>query len=120
MAPFDENGIPVMDGPHPPEFGRCRRPDGGVPKAAGLTPITVINDEADMRVLFDVPFRPRMTEQFAAWLTAQMIAYDSLTSEYSPSGIQCMAGSDNAELQLVGWTQTTDFQKNPTRGEPPT
>ena len=88
-------------------------------KTAGLSPITVINDEADMRVFFDVPFRPRMTEQFAAWLTAQMIAYDSLSSEYAPHGIQFMAGSDNAELQLVGWTQTTFFQKNPIRGEPP-
>jgi Glycosyl hydrolases family 39 len=76
-------------------------------------PITVINDEADMRVLFDLPFRPRMTEQFPAWLAALMIAYDSLTSEYAPKGINFMAGSDNAELPLVGWTQTLTAEGGP-------
>ena len=70
---------------------------------AGLTSVKVVNDEADMRANFAVPFRPRMTEQFPAWLTAMMIAYDSLSSQYAP--IRCMAGSDNAELQLVGQTQ---------------
>jgi hypothetical protein len=84
-------------------------------KAKGLTPITVINDEADMRLLFDVPFRPRMTQQFPTWLTALMIAYDSLASEYAPSGIQFMLGSDDAELPLVGWTQTTSVES--VRGE---
>ena len=77
------------------------------------TPITVINDEADMRAFFDVPFRPRMTEQFPAWLSALMIAYDLLSSEYAPNGIQFMVGSDNAELQLVGWTQTISFERGP-------
>jgi hypothetical protein len=72
-------------------------------QTAGLTSVRVINDEADMRAYFAVPFRPRMTEQFPAWLTAMMIAYDSLSSQYAP--IRCMAGSDNAELQLVGQTQ---------------
>ena len=70
---------------------------------AGLTTIKVINNEADMRANFAVPFRPRMTGQFPAWLTAMMVAYDSLSSQYAP--IRCMAGSDNAELQLVGLTQ---------------
>lgn len=70
---------------------------------AGLTSVKVINDEADMRANFAVPFRPRMTEQYPAWLTAMMIAYDDLSSQYAP--IRCMAGSDNAELQLVGLTQ---------------
>ena len=70
---------------------------------AGLTSVKVVNDEADMRANFAVPFRPRMTEQYPAWLTAMMVAYDSLSSQYAP--IRCMAGSDNAELQLVGLTQ---------------
>jgi hypothetical protein len=70
---------------------------------AGLTSVKVVNNEADMRANFAVPFRPRMTEQFPAWLTAMMIAYDDLSSQYAP--IRCMAGSDNAELQLVGLTQ---------------
>jgi hypothetical protein len=71
--------------------------------AAHLSPIIVINDEADMRLYFDVPFRPRMTEQFPAWLTAMMIAYDSLSSEYAPT--RCRIGCDNAELQLAGYQQ---------------
>jgi hypothetical protein len=76
---------------------------GHFAQAAGLTSITIVNDEADMRANFAVPFRPRMTQQYPAWLTAMLIAYDSLSSEYSP--ITFMAGSDNAELQLVGLTQ---------------
>lgn len=59
-------------------------------QAAGLSPITIINDEADMRVLFAVPFKPRMTQQFPAWSSALMIAYDSLSSQYAP--IRFMAG----------------------------
>jgi Glycosyl hydrolases family 39 len=72
-------------------------------QTAGLTSVKVVNDEADMRAFFAIPFLPRMTNQFPAWLTAMMIAYDDLSSQYAP--IRCLAGSDNAELQLVGWTQ---------------
>lgn len=72
-------------------------------QAAGLSPTTIVNDEADMRANFAVPFRPRMTQQFPAWLAAMMVAYDSLSSQYAP--IRFMAGSDNAELQLAGLTQ---------------
>jgi len=81
----------------------CADQTASFAQKAGLSSVTIINDEADMRANFDVPFRPRMTEQFPAWLTALMIAYDSLSSEYAP--IRFMAGSDNAELQLVGQTQ---------------
>jgi hypothetical protein len=42
-----------------------------------------------------------MTQQFPTWLTAPMITYDALSSEYSPQGFRFMMGSDNAELQLV-------------------
>jgi hypothetical protein len=66
-----------------------------------FTGITIVNDEADMRVRFGVPFRPRMTEQFPAWLTALMITHDALSSQYSPQGFRFMTGSDNANLQLV-------------------
>jgi len=66
-----------------------------------FTGITIVNDEADMRAVFGVPFEPRMTQQFAAWLTALMITYDALSSEYSPQGFRFMMGSDNANLQLV-------------------
>jgi hypothetical protein len=65
----------------------------------------IINDEADMRVGANVPFYPRMTEQFPAWLTALMIASDSLTSQYRSSGTQFYSCSDNAHLELVGYQQ---------------
>ncbi len=66
-----------------------------------FTGVTIVNDEADMRAAFGVPFRPRMTEQFPAWLTALMITHDALSSQYSPQGFRFMMGSDNANLQLV-------------------
>jgi hypothetical protein len=69
-------------------------------EAAGLTSITIINDEADMRAFFGIPFKPRMTEQSPAWSCAMMVAYDSLSSQYTP--IRFMAGSDNGEPQLIG------------------
>jgi len=71
--------------------------------------IPIVNDEADMRVGASIPFYPRMTSQFPAWLTALMIANDSLTSEYAHmGGTQFMGGSDNAHLELVGYQQPTN------------
>jgi len=67
--------------------------------------IPIVNDEGDMRVGAGVPFYPRMTSQFPAWLTALMIANDSLTSEYASKGAQFMGCSDNAHLELAGWQQ---------------
>jgi hypothetical protein len=61
--------------------------------------LTIINDEADMLVGFDRPFEPRMTEQFACWLAAQMIAYDQLAVQHA--GFRFAAASDNANQQLV-------------------
>ncbi len=66
-----------------------------------LSGVTIINDEADMRAGFNIPYEPRMTQQFPTWLAALMITYDALSSEYSPQGFRFMMGSDNAELQLV-------------------
>jgi hypothetical protein len=66
----------------------------------------IFNDEADMRVGAGIAFYPRMTSQFPAWLTALMIANDSLTSEYATKGgAQFQGGSDSAHLELVGWQQ---------------
>jgi hypothetical protein len=92
------NGTPIFQ-----SAVDCADQTASLAQKAGLTSITIINDEADMRANYDVPFRPRMTQQYAAWLTAMMIAYDSFSSEYAP--MRFIAGSDNAELQLVGQTQ---------------
>jgi len=67
----------------------------------------IVNNEADMRVGFEVPFWPRMTSQYPAWLTALMIASDSLTSEYAANGAQFFSASDNAHPELTGWQEPT-------------
>ncbi|MBV8870138.1 MAG: hypothetical protein JOY65_12090 [Acetobacteraceae bacterium] len=61
----------------------------------------VVNDEADMKVGFDTPYEPRMTEQFPSWLAAQAIAYDRLSTEHASSGLLFAAFSDNANQQLI-------------------
>src|SRR4029453_4101975 len=44
--------------------------------------IPIINNEADMKVGFDIPFEARMDEKFPAWLSGVMIAYDALSSQF--------------------------------------
>jgi hypothetical protein len=70
-------------------------------KTAGLNNLTIINNEADMRAGVGLPYLPWMEQHFAAWMTGLMIAYDSLSSEYSVNGFRFMATSDNAHLELV-------------------
>jgi hypothetical protein len=60
-----------------------------------------VNNEADMKVGFDIPFEPRMNEQFPAWLSGVMIAYDALSARFSESGFRFLAASDNANQHLV-------------------
>ncbi len=61
----------------------------------------IINNEADMKVAFDTPYEPRMTEQFPSWLAAQAVAYDQLSTEFSNSELRFAAFSDNANQQLI-------------------
>jgi len=70
-----------------------------VPKRCRDLPI--INNEADMKVGFDIPYEPRMTERSAAWLASLLVAYDRLSATYRDSGLRFHAASDNANLQLV-------------------
>ena len=63
--------------------------------------IEIINNEADMRVGFNIPFEPRMDERFSAWLSALMIAYDGLSTRYVQHRMRFHAASDNANQQLV-------------------
>ncbi|HEY7907733.1 MAG TPA: hypothetical protein VIC60_02620, partial [Thermomicrobiales bacterium] len=63
--------------------------------------LAIINNEADMKVGFDIPYEPRMTEQFPAWLASAMIAHDTLTRCYRDSGLRFHAAADDANLQLV-------------------
>ncbi len=70
-----------------------------VPERAANLPI--INNEADMKVGFDLPYAPRMTEQFPAWLASLFVAYDGLSVKYRDTGMRFYAASDNANLHLV-------------------
>jgi hypothetical protein len=63
--------------------------------------VPIINNEADMRVGFNIPYPARMDERFAAWLAALMIAYDGLSARFAKAGLRFHAGSDNANQQLV-------------------
>jgi hypothetical protein len=49
-------------------------------------------------------------------LTALLIAYDSLSSEYAP--IEFMAGSDDAELQIVGYLQESLLERQEIGSQP--
>jgi Glycosyl hydrolases family 39 len=68
---------------------------------ARFADLPIVNDEADMKVGFDVPFEPRMTEEFPAWLAAVMAGYQDLDARYAAAGFRFIAASDNANLQLV-------------------
>ena len=63
--------------------------------------MVIVNDEADMKVGFDTPYEPRMTEQFPAWLAAVAILHDRLSVEYALRGIRFMAAADHANQHLV-------------------
>ena len=66
--------------------------------------IPIVNNEADMKVGFDIPFESRMDERFPAWLSGVMIAYDALSSRFSESGFRFLAASDNANQHLIRTT----------------
>lgn len=63
--------------------------------------LPIVNNEADMRVGFDIPFEARMDERFSAWLCSLAIAYDALNAVYAGDGFRFVAASDNANQQLV-------------------
>jgi xylan 1,4-beta-xylosidase len=67
-------------------------------RAKGLT---IVNDEADMKVGFDTPYEPRMDERFPAWLAALAAAHDGLSRTYAAHGMRFVAASDDANQQLV-------------------
>jgi xylan 1,4-beta-xylosidase len=69
--------------------GRCAR---------GLA---VVNNEADMRVGFQHPYAPRLTERFPSWLAALAATHAALSARYGPRGLRFVAAADNANQHLV-------------------
>jgi len=63
--------------------------------------LLILNNEADEKIGFDIPYAPRMDERNSAWLAASLIAHDALTVRHRPSGLHFATAADNANLQLV-------------------
>ena len=63
--------------------------------------IPIVNDEADEKVGFEVPYAPRMTQVNASWLAATTAIQAHLTATSTKTATRFMAAADNANLQLV-------------------
>ena len=63
--------------------------------------LTIINDEADEKVGFEMPYAPRSDHRKAAWLSASTVIHAQLDQRIAPTGLRFMAAADNANLQLV-------------------
>jgi hypothetical protein len=63
--------------------------------------LTIVNDEADEKVGFEVPYAPRLDERNAAWLGAVAGIHTALNERYRAAGLRFAAAADNANLQLV-------------------
>jgi hypothetical protein len=63
--------------------------------------VTIVDDEADEKVGFEVPYAPRLDHRNAAWLGAATGIHALLAERYRNAGLQFVAAADNADLQLV-------------------
>jgi xylan 1,4-beta-xylosidase len=61
--------------------------------------LLIINNEADMRVGFQHPYEPRLSERFPSWLAALMADHAELSLR--PHGLRFAAAADNANQHLV-------------------
>jgi hypothetical protein len=63
--------------------------------------LVVVNNEADEKVGFEVPYPPRSDHRNAAWLGAVVALHGTLAETYRREGIRFLAAADNANLQLI-------------------
>ncbi|HYZ33297.1 MAG TPA: hypothetical protein VE684_13590 [Crenalkalicoccus sp.] len=63
--------------------------------------LAIVNNEADMKVGFDAPYEPRMSERFPAWLAAVAATHAALSARYEGRGLRFLAAADNANQHLV-------------------
>jgi len=63
--------------------------------------LTILNDEADEKVGFEVPYAPRMDAANAAWLGAANCIAATLTDRHRDAALRFLMAADNANLQLV-------------------
>lgn len=94
-------------GDDPPDPRRLHEAAAAVAEAAlAIDPVrfaglTIVNDEADEKVGFEVPYPPRMDAHNPAWLAASAAIHASLQRRYAAAGMRFVAAADNANLQLV-------------------
>ena len=69
--------------------------------AARFAGVPIVNDEADEKVGFEVPYAPRLNEQGAAWLAATTAIHAGLDRQHRADGVRFLAAADNANLHLV-------------------
>jgi xylan 1,4-beta-xylosidase len=65
--------------------------------------LPIVNDEADMKVGFDRPYEPRLTERFPSWLAAAAIEHAALGARHAArgGGLRFVPAADNANQHLV-------------------
>jgi hypothetical protein len=63
--------------------------------------LAIVNNEADMRVGFQHPYAPRMSERFPSWLAATAAAHVRLSARHAPHGLRFVAAADNANQHLM-------------------
>jgi hypothetical protein len=63
--------------------------------------MVIINNEADEKVGFEVPYAPRLDERNAAWLGTVAAIHAGLDARYTDAGFRFIGAADNANLQLV-------------------
>jgi xylan 1,4-beta-xylosidase len=63
--------------------------------------LLVINNEADMRVGFQRPYEPRLSERFPSWLAAVSATHAELSLRHASRGLRFAAVADNANQHLV-------------------
>jgi hypothetical protein len=63
--------------------------------------MTIIDNEADEKVGFEVPYAPRVDEHNAAWLASVVAIHGGLGERFREAGLQFIGAADNANLQLV-------------------
>jgi hypothetical protein len=63
--------------------------------------LAIVNDEADEKVGFELPYAPRMDQAGASWLCAAVVRHAALSGRYRDAGLRFISAADNANLQLV-------------------
>lgn len=103
---YHRKGVWTLDGDGPQIAGLAEAAEEIAQALLRLAParaqgLEIINDEADMKVGFDRPYEPRLTERFAAWLAAVLIVHEGLSAKHAAHGMRFLAAADDANQQLV-------------------